>query len=400
MGRTDLTLVRPEAAAHRQAVIDLTAKAFAEGDYWNCVTGCRDSYMGDSHHDWRASTIGLLDGKVVTHWGVWGYRMRIGRARLGVAGIGAVATHGEFRKQGLMARTARAGAQAARAAGYDMSVLFGIGDFYHRFGYVRAWAGQTYHAAADTLPAPPTGMRLRAFAPRHRDDLARLYNRLNARLAGTAVRPTFRAPRRGRNGYLWHDASGQPAGYVVVSERKSTHFDLIDHAGDPPAVLGALGRLAQRRRATEVRFRALHYDSALARTLRRGDCRLETSYHRSGEAMIRTLNLTATLKKMCGELSARMKRSHLADWRGDLLIADSREKALLRIDRSRVTVAAPGPTKHTVRGGDRVAQLLIGTDDPCQTADAARMRLAGDARRLLDVLLPCRHPMLAAWDHF
>ena len=44
-----------------------------------------------------------------------------------MAGIGAVGTHGECRRRGLMARTAAAGIEAARAAGYD--ILTGICPF-------------------------------------------------------------------------------------------------------------------------------------------------------------------------------------------------------------------------------------------------------------------------------
>lgn len=400
MAKIDLTFTRPDPTRHRQAMLDLTAKAFGSHGYWRWLAYCRNAYVDNSHYDWRASTIGLLGEKIVTHWGVWGYRMRIGRARVRVAGIGAVATHGEFHRKGLMARTARAGCEAARAAGYDMSLLFGIGDFYHRFGYVCAWAERTYFVDAGKLPRPPAGMKLRRFALRHRDDLARLHNRCCTRLTGTAVRPTFGAHDQGWAGYLWHDADGRTAGYVIVSEPKSKRFELIDHAGDPQAVLGALNKLAGRHRAREVRFCSMHHDSSLARTLRRGDCRVETHYIRSGDAMIRTLNLAATLKRMRGELSARLRRSHLSDWRGDLLIADPREKVLLRIDRSHVAVAPAARTRHAIRGGDEIAQLLIGTDEPREIADAGRIRLSGQAGQLIDVLLPNQHPALAAWDHF
>jgi len=38
-----------------------------------------------------------------------------------------------------MAKTVAATIEAMSQVGYDMTVLFGIPDFYHRFGYVRAW---------------------------------------------------------------------------------------------------------------------------------------------------------------------------------------------------------------------------------------------------------------------
>lgn len=73
---------------------------------------------------------------------------------------------------------------------------------------------------------------------------------------------------------------------------------------------------------------------------------------------------------------------------------------MLTIDRSRVTTAAPAQTKHAIRGGDEIAQLLIGTDEPDEIVDAAGIRLRGDAKQLVHVLMPNEHPTLAAWDNF
>ena len=99
-------------------------------------------------------------------------------------------------------------------------------------------------------------------------------------------------------------------------------------------------------------------------------------------------------------LSARLRASWLAGWSGKLLIADSRESATLDILRSRVSVLPASPTPHAIRGGDEIAQLLIGTDEPEEVIDAGRTRLSGDARKLAPVLFPNQHPNLAAWDRY
>ena len=95
----------------------------------------------------------------------------------------------------------------------------------------------------------------------------------------------------------------------------------------------------------------------------------------------------------------------MADWRGNLLVADGRDSATLAIARSRVTVqrdrrASRGPrgTAHVIRGGDHVAQLLIGADDPQTIAEGGRLKVTGDAKRLLGVLFPAQHPQLSIRD--
>jgi predicted N-acetyltransferase YhbS len=402
MTKTDeFELIRPDPNRHRQDVLDLTAKTFGRG-YWEWMQHARDRYIDHSPYDWSASTIGILAGRAVTHWGAWDIAMRVGRAAIRVAGIGAVSTDARFRKRGLMARTIAGAMAPMRRAGYDMTLLYGIPGFYHRFGYVPAWPGQVYHVATGALPTDPPAGRVRRFVPNHRDDLARLYNRQHAGLTGTAVRPVFLRARKGWTGRLWTDDSGSPTGYLVIGSRQDT-LELIDSAGEPGQILRVLGRLARRRGARRIRLPDLHHDSGLARLLRRGDCRLERNYSRSGEAMIHLLNLTSTLERMEGELEARLRRSHLADWRGRLLIAREADKAVLQIDRSKVRLVPPGRgavARHTIRGGEHIAGLLIGRDEPGEVIEAGGLRLRGDASKLVDVLLPNQHPCLGTPDTF
>lgn len=396
----ELVLTAPDPKRHAEAIYDLTGKCFAQEGYYRWLRHCREAYFGHANYDWSASTVGLLGGKVVTHWGVWGYRMRIGTARVRTAGIGAVATDGTLRRHGLMRRTAAAGVQRAAAAGYDVSVLFGIHDFYHRFGYVLAWPHLAYAAQVSDLPRGRPACRATRFRPHHRDDLADLYNRANAAHTGTAVRPThLRCDDKRLCGYLWHSRDGHVAGYLVVRLRPR-ELDHVDSCGETQEVLRHLRAAARRSGIDEVRFPNLHYRSSLAEWLRRTAGRLEMRWRRSGGAMVRTLNLAAALAKMTGELSRRLRRSHLADWRGGLLVADPRQRVLLAIADGRVRIVPPAPTPHAVRGGEEIARLLIGADEPQEVVAAGGIRLAGDARKLVPVLFPNEHPVLNFLDRF
>lgn len=115
--------------------------------------------------------------------------------------------------------------------------------------------------------------------------------------------------------------------------------------------------------------------------------------------MITTINLASTLTKLAGEFSARLKDSCAAGWRGKLLIADANEQATLLIDRSRVEVGPAAQTEHCVAGGNRVARLLIGSDEPGEVVRDADMKLTGDAAQLVEILFPNRHPCQGQWDH-
>ena len=398
-----LEIVTPDRREHCEEIIDLMAKAFPWPTFYAMRDSCRRGYLVNAHYDWTASRVGLMDGKVVTHWGVWDYRMRIGSARVRTGGIGGVATDGDYRKRGLMAATTEAGLQAMRECGYDMTILFGIPDFYHRFGYVRAWGEISWIVKVADLPSEPPAAAMRRFATRRdRDDIGEIYNRRNAGFTGTAVRPTFRFRDERTEGRLWADRRGKTVGYVIFRHRDD-RITCRECGGDVEQILRVLGKLGRRRYCKEVRFTGLPFDHPLARRLRRGDCRTETRYTKSGSAMIRTIDLRSTLKNITGELSRRLRGSHLRGWRGELLIADPRDKVILTIGRSKVSVGAVrrgGRARHAMRGGAEIAQLLIGTHPPDEVVEANRTRLTGDARALIPVLFPDQHPVLGSRDRF
>ena len=285
--------------------------------------------------------------------------------------------------------------------GYDMTMLFGLPNFYDKFGYVRAWPGKEYLVRIGDLSTERPQVKPRKYRSLLRDDLAAMYNREYAGLTGTAVRPTYlsRAHRKDWEHYLWTDARGRSVGYVTCHRRHDKLW-CYETCGDVEQALRVLAMLARRWGYRELRFHSVHDDHPLIKRLRRGTCSVETHYRKSGGAMIRTINLESALRRMSKELSRRLRRSHLSAWRGKLLVADAREKVTLSINRSRVNVAPPGKTRHAIRGGEEIVQLLIGTDQPEETIEAGRMRLTGDARELVKVLFPNEHPMLSPWDGY
>jgi len=400
MNALPLTLLAPDRRRHGDEICDFVAKVFSGNGYYAFRRFCRRGYVLGSHYDWAASRIGLLDGRIVAHWGVWDYQMRIGAARVRAGGIGIVGTDGDLRKRGLMARTARASLAAMRALGYDLSILFGIEEFYHRFGYVRAWSDTTWTVRLADLPKERPTLRPKRFTPVRRDDISRLYNREYAAATGTVVKPTYGRGMYPRPsiGYLWSDARGRPAGYVIVF-RKGAQIECIEACGDAGECLRVLAALGRRWGAQEIQFSTFSDAWPLIRRLSQGTCRAETRHVRSGGPMVATINLGRTLGHMAGELERRLRESPMTDWRGNLLVAGGRDSATLAIARSRVTVSSGGRgAAHAVRGGDHVAQLLIGADDPREIAEAGRMKVTGDAGRLLGVLFPAQHPQLSLRD--
>jgi len=397
-----LVVTAPDRAAHGEAICDMLAKVFSDrGGYTRWRNLCRNSWVLPGHYDWHTARIGMMGDRLLTHFGVWNRRMRVGSAVVRVAGVGGVATDGAYRGRGYMDCTTKAALAAMRSAGYHLSILFGIPDFYRQYGYVRAWPLVVYTVALKDLPTDRPGVRLRRFTPVARDDVGRLYNRAHKGLTGTVVRPTYAEGTLAANaeGFRWTDAAGRTRGYVVT-EVRGDEFRCLEAAGHTDEILCVLAHLARRGVFREICFHTIHEQTPLMKRLRQGNCRAEVHYYRSFGAQVRIVNLPAALEAMQDELGRRLCASPLATWRGRLVIADGHETATLVMNRSHVRVETGGRSKHAIRGCDEVAQLLIGTDDPHATAAAAAMKLRGDAVHLAAVLFPRQDPMMSLRDRY
>jgi len=394
-----LVVMAPDPKRHGAALVDLVAKTF--GRYFDFRERATKGYILNSHYDWTASRIGMVGEQIVSHFGVWDYQMRVGVARLRTGGIGTVSTHADYRKRGYMDITAKATIEAMREAGYDCSVLFGIWNFYHQFGYTRAWNETTYRCSRGELPKEAPSHKLRCFKMKPRADLAELYNRFYATATGTAVHPTFRQAQSGVSltGYSWEHGNGKLAGYVSV--RPDSGRLVVDEAvGDTEEVLRTVAWVARKLGKDEIVFGQLPHESDIARVLRAGTCTVETRRVKCGGAMIRTVNLRQTLTKMAPEFERRLKGSRMAGYRGELALENQEESALLKIKGGHVEVVGPGRGKNVLKGGAGVAQLLLGTDDPRDVVEREKIAVCGDAADLLEVLFPNQYPTLHEEDRF
>ena len=395
----EFIITKPDPKKHKKQLVELFAKTFPYPSYFEMHEEGLKRYIYNSHYDWETSRIGVINDTIVSHFGIWDYNTRIGAARVRTAGIGAVITHGDFRKKGYLTKTARASIEAAKAAGYDLSVLFGIPDFYHKLDYSRAWSESTYKISLANLPKDKPTKPVKKLKISQNKEIEKLYNKENKLLTGTAVRPTFKYLNPKAKYHCWENDKGGIQGYVVI-RIENDKFECVEAAGNVEQILSAIVFLAKKNNFRNVSFNFMHYDSPVCKELRRKNCTVETRYQSCGGPMARIINLKSTLEKMCGEFSRVIKSSPLANWKGSLLISDSKEKVTLKISNGKVSVDNNVKTKHCVKGNEKIVQLLMGTDEPLETAQSVGIKFSGDGKKLAEILFPNRHPQLAARDSY
>lgn len=178
-------------------------------------------------------------------------------------------------------------------------------------------------------------------------------------------------------------------------------FWVDEVAGEPAVVLQALGQLARQWDCTEVFFDRLHYKSAVGKRLRQmASCRIHTgTYSRSPRSyVVRIVNLESLLKKLAAELTRRLQASPYATWQGNLCIVleenGATERVLLAFDKGVVSLAPVGETAHVIRGGQALAQLIVGSEAAEEVVEMAGIEVSGDARQLLSVLFPAQWPQM------
>ena len=397
MGKFVIT--KPDKKKHKKQLAQIFAMTFPMNNFYKMYHHALDRYFYNSHYDWENSRVGLIDGKIVSHFGFWNYQMRVGMAKLKTAGVGAVLTHGEHRKHGYLTKTATAALEAVKEAGYDFSVLFGIRNFYHKFGYCRAWSNSNYKISLDNLPKEKPKLPIKKLKKSQFTDVDKLYNKVTGKLAGTAVRPTYSVPSKEDIGYCWTDKNENFAGYVLIKNNPN-ELECIEAIGDTEQILRVLALLAKKNIKSSVRFANLHYDLPIAKALRMKDCIEEIHFEACSGPMAKIINLNTTLQKLQPELSARISDSLIPDYKGELLISDSNEKVYLKIANGNVSVVNNSKTKSYIKGDYKLAELILGTDNPIETSEAVGIKFGGEGKMLAKILFPNRHPQQMIRDFF
>jgi len=395
---TNIHMLNPNADNHLLPIAQLAADVFTGGKH---VDRFCQNYIGNSHYDWNIARV-ILDGeKLIHHWGVWGYRMWVESVQLKVAGIGAVATHADYRKQGLMHQAAQSSFDAMLQDGYDLSLL--QGQHYVKIGYARAWNNVTYRMKLEELPE--LGIH-KPYQPLGVEDVGKmdaLYNQTHAGFTGTAIRPTYRNRHPNHIGvYAWFDEQGKLEGYIraLPSEDNPKILECLEAAGDLQQELAVLGDILKNGGYESLAFVTLPHQHPMLQWLRKGACIVEDHFFSISGWRVRIVNLHSTLKKLIPLLENRLAQSQFATWQGSVLLDCGQQKANIKIEEGKVDITSDGASKNILRGGPDIARFLIGSDEPEEIIRQADMVCNGLAIPLARVLFPNLHPMLSDWDGY
>jgi predicted acetyltransferase len=269
----------------------------------------------------------LFEGEeAVARLAVGRYTMRVAGVGLPMAGVADVVTHPAHRGKRYGEQMLRAAVARMRDERYPISILFGVPDFYHRFGYAPVLPQYAVNLAtrdAERIGASSGARPAAAVRPTRPEDapaLLALYDQTNAGRTGTLERAAKKmdpTPPRESEHWWTHarrglvaEVDGRPEGYVLLSGNPAQLRVLeavVPVASVPTAgaaLLGALAREAVDRRLEQVRL-PLPPDEPLALLLRQAGCKVEVTYSANADGMGRIVDLAALAEALEPALAAR-----------------------------------------------------------------------------------------------
>ncbi|MEK7474774.1 MAG: GNAT family N-acetyltransferase [Candidatus Coatesbacteria bacterium] len=338
--------------------------------------------------------------------------MRVGEARLRVGGIGGVGTAKEHRNKGYSSLCMLKCLEIMERDGFHLTALFGIPNFYHRWGYAQAIPEPRLKLATGAAPSTmPAGYRIVPFnRDRHGSQVLALYAANEALRPLSVVRPPARHWRGFRLGSWWFRRAesfvvlrgGRVEGYGVNDQDRKAL--IVTEAGyRTPEVFPALAaEFAKRAKARRVPDMTLHVppDHAYARYLRRFALDVTLHYWRNGDGMARIMCLEKTFRDCEGELTRRLRASGLA--RSQFAVRIGCELGEVRLaaadGRVRVLPGASG-LRATIPQGI-LTQLLIGYRTVGDAMLEPGVRIPGDAVEPLSALFPPALPYTLCADRY
>jgi GNAT superfamily N-acetyltransferase len=401
------------------------------------------------HPSGTSNVLLQLHGRQVSRVVIVPMAMRIGAAVVRMDGIGGVSTEEEFRNRGYSRRVMETAVQQMRRGDAALSTLFGIEDFYQKFGYETTGPEYTVVLPLEDPGAPtralPRGWRFRPLTVGDMSAVKWLYHANTRRATGALVRHDAGDDPSETERLAAFNPDAQKIGLrawnrlrtIAVEPAKDACRVLVDESGGIAAYVwfGANWWMGVRRRDLP---RAFHIAEAMARDAKAADvllaaCRtwaseadsdcesvalaippegpvawaaayesgqLLAAYTRGGDFMGRVLDIGRLLRQLRPELAARVRSARLP-FQGRLNFRTDEGEAAIVITEDDVVIDGGANGGLVVElPQTALARLCLGGFDPADVLARLPSQPDQEAADLLRLLFPRRMPHIYQMDRF
>lgn len=355
------------------------------------------------------------DGVEISALGVIDYTTRLGGAQVRTGGIGNVRTPEEHRKKGYMRILMEDTIEYMIEQGYDISLLLGIPDFYHKFGYAVSLAKEKYvldYEFIHGIEVDRSGYTIRDIEIEDFENVLAIYNRNNHDRPGSLVRTRefFWGFARGSElftkvkHFLIEDKQGEIVAYVVYDDNDTDLHIVEVEAVDRSLFYLIMDELKRLDNELERDFHDLHFympcDHPFMIFLRRYGINMEVEFPRNGMGMARIMNLQSTIEKIAPDVEKRVKKNLGHEYSGELEIVTEIGSACITVVKGAITVSSKSSEYKFAVSQKNLAQLLHGYRDAEDICIDPSGSTYCDNKALAAQLAPERFPYLWSTDLF
>ena len=355
--------------------------------------------------------------KAVCHLWVIDFTMRIGITTVRMAGIGGVHTERAHRMKGYMRHLYEDTVQYMIAEGYDISMLFGIENFYTKFGYAPGLAAfeckvKTRDAEVSAGTAAAAGSYVtRPIGETDMPAILDLYNANNATRVCSVVRTLEDFSKFSKGTWygtppdtqLWEDANGKLLAYATWDHYdKAVKVAEVEARDDAffPTLLSFFAAQAMEKRCEDVQL-FIPPDHPFAEYVERFGAEWKVTYPRHGSGMLRLLNQKPFFEKIAPELERRLALSCSAGYTGTFTLQTDLGTVTLVINRGKIAVTDGNHEGLRLElSQDKLTQLAIGYRSARDVLNDPQVTAHGDVLPLLDILFAKGTPYIWVADHF
>jgi predicted acetyltransferase len=355
----------------------------------------------------------LVEGEPVSWLTIVDHDMRIGCAVVRMGGIGGVFTPEGERRKGYSRRVMEHSVRWMGENGYDVSMLFGIRDFYPKWGYISALASHRLTIGTRNAARADAAHETREWTGADAAAVLDIYANGNAGRTCSVVRHPgewqfFRKGSRFRQPvkcFVVVGDGGEVIGYAAYDDvPDAVNVSEVGARSDEAfgTLLSGCARLAEERAVEEIAI-FVPRDHPFAEYCRRFGCSATQGFPDDGAGMLRTINLSSLMGKIVPELERRLLDSPFADYRSSLRITTDIGAVVLRLNGPLIELCAPGAdAKHEVDvRQDVLTQLVVGYRSARDALNDPRVSASSrEAAAVLDLLFPTGEPYIWLADWF
>lgn len=332
--------------------------------------------------------------------------IRIGEARLRMGGLGCVTTAGPYRHQGVARELISDTLRYMRAHNYHVSMLFGIPNFYHRFGFATSLPEYaTVISVREAFSVEHAPCKPRDIKPGDIRAIQKIHEENDTGIPCSLVRGAAHITNqwhRWKDAQVLMDEKGKVLAYYVpaVLDDELQVLDVgINHFRFCGSLLHACARKARESSCGRIRFLAPPAHPLMQYLLRFRSMQ-ETLIRRDEGGMMAFADLGEALESMLPEWELRLQDSELREQEAEVTLLIARSPIRLRAHRGAMSIAtAPGTNKVSLSTLD-LMHLVTGYRYAEEILAAERRILTPNARALLETIFPKRSPYVWHNDRF